>query len=32
MLPGGNLIRLKKYSPLSCEIYAFQNIVAILKK
>ena len=32
ILPGGNLIRLKKYSPLSCEIYAFQNIVAILKK
>lgn len=30
ILPGGALVELKNYSPLFCEIYAFQNIVAIL--
>jgi len=31
LLPGGKLLPIKSYSPVSCEIYAFQNIVAILK-
>lgn len=31
ILPGGELLKIKNYSPISCEIYAFQNIVAILK-
>lgn len=31
ILPGGALIPIKNYAPISCEIYAFQNIVAILK-
>lgn len=31
ILPGGELLDIKKYIPLHCEIYAFQNIVAILK-
>ncbi len=30
MLPNG-LVEIKKYSPLFCEIYAYQNIVAKLK-
>lgn len=30
LLPNG-MLRIKKYSPLYCEIYAYQNIVAILK-
>lgn len=30
MLPSG-LIHLKRYSPLLCEIFAYQNIVAIRK-
>jgi FkbM family methyltransferase len=32
ILPGGKLLKIKKYSPFNCEIYAFQNIVAILKE
>ncbi len=32
ILPGGSLLPIKNYSPITCEIYAFQNIVAILKK
>ena len=32
ILPGGKLLKIKKYSPINCEIYAFQNIVAILKE
>ncbi len=31
LLPGGQLLEIKKYDPLMTEIYAFQNIVAILK-
>jgi len=31
LLPGGKLLPIKNYSPVSCEIYAFQNIVAMLK-
>lgn len=32
LLPGGALLQIKNYSPLGTEIYAFQNIIAILKK
>ena len=32
ILPGGGLLPIKNYSPIMCEIYAFQNIVAILKE
>ena len=32
LLPGGRLLPIKKYSPLQCEIYAYQNIVAIKKR
>ncbi|MFA5986231.1 MAG: FkbM family methyltransferase [Parcubacteria group bacterium] len=32
ILPGGELLKIKDYSPVFCEIYAFQNIIAILKK
>lgn len=31
LLPGGKLLPIKIYSPVTCEIYAFQNIVAYLK-
>jgi len=31
ILPGGELLPIKNYIPLMTEIYAFQNIVAILK-
>ena len=31
ILPGGSLMPIKNYAPINCEIYAFQNIVAILK-
>lgn len=31
ILPKGELLKIEKYSPLYCEIYAFQNIVAILE-
>jgi len=31
LLPGGKLLEIKSYLPLNCEIFAFQNIVAILK-
>ncbi|WP_052184261.1 FkbM family methyltransferase [Psychroserpens sp. Hel_I_66] len=31
ILPGGRLMELKEYNPVLCEIYAFQNIIAILK-
>jgi len=31
ILPGGKLIQLKQYVPVTFELYAFQNIVAILK-
>ena len=31
ILPGGGLLPIKNYSPIMCEIYAFQNLVAILK-
>ena len=31
ILAGGQLLKIEKYSPVLCEIYAFQNIVAILK-
>ena len=30
LLPGG-MLEIKNYSPLNCEIFAYQNIVAILK-
>lgn len=29
LLPGGKLLEIKKYSPAFCEIYAYQNIVAL---
>lgn len=32
MLPNGKLLKIKKYNPLLCEIYAYQNIIAILNK
>lgn len=31
ILPAGELLKIKNYSPIYCEIYAFQNIVAILR-
>lgn len=31
LLPGGRLAEIKNYTPLFCEIYAYQNIIAILK-
>lgn len=31
ILPGGKLLPIKNYSPISCEIYAYQNNVALLK-
>jgi FkbM family methyltransferase len=31
ILPGGKLLPIKNYSPIICEIYGFQNIVALLK-
>jgi FkbM family methyltransferase len=31
ILPGGGLYEIREYSPVRCEIFAFQNIVAILK-
>jgi len=31
LLPGGKLLPVNTYSPISCELYGFQNIVAILK-
>ena len=32
ILPGGGLLAIKNYSPIMTEIYAFQNIIAILNK
>jgi hypothetical protein len=32
ILPGGGLLPIKIYSPIMCEIYAFQNLFAILKR
>ena len=29
LLPGGKLLPIRKYSPVICEIYAYQNIVAL---
>jgi FkbM family methyltransferase len=31
LLPAGKLLEMKNYTPLNCEIFAFQNIIAILK-
>jgi hypothetical protein len=31
LLPGGALLPIEDYSPILNEIYAFQNIIAILK-
>lgn len=31
LLPGGKLLPIDHYNPIMCEVYAFQNIVAILK-
>lgn len=31
ILPGGNLLKINNYFPINTEIYAFQNIVAILE-
>ena len=31
LMPGGKLLPIINYNPISCEIYAFQNIVAIQK-
>lgn len=30
VLPNGRLLRIEKYVATDCEIYAYQNIVAIL--
>lgn len=32
LLPGGSLLKIKTYSPIYCEIYAYQNIIAINKQ
>lgn len=32
LLPGGELLSIKKYRAVECEIYAFQNIVALKRK
>lgn len=32
ILPSGSLLEIKNYASVFCEIYAFQNIVAILRK
>ena len=32
LLPGGELFKINVYSPIFCEIYAYQNIIAILKE
>jgi FkbM family methyltransferase len=32
ILPNGELLDIKNYSPINCEIYAFQNIVCVLKE
>lgn len=29
LLPGGHLLEIKKYSPVFCEIYAYQNLIAL---
>jgi FkbM family methyltransferase len=29
LLPGGRLLEIKTYSPILCEIYAYQNIIAL---
>jgi len=31
ILPCGNLLKIKKYTPLECEIYAYQNIICLKK-
>lgn len=31
LLPGGGMLPIEKYSALSCELYAYQNIVALRK-
>lgn len=31
LLPDGDLLEITQYSPINCEIYAYQNIIAILK-
>jgi len=31
LLPNGKMLRIEKYSPIDCEIYAYQNIVAFRK-
>lgn len=31
LMPGGKLFHIKKYNPATCEIFAFQNIIATLK-
>jgi FkbM family methyltransferase len=31
LLPGGKLLHIKDYCPITCEIYAYQNIVCLLK-
>lgn len=31
LLPGGKLYHIKNYDPVTCEIFAFQNIIALLK-
>lgn len=32
LMPGGQLWEIKRYSPIDCEIFGFQNIIALLKK
>jgi len=32
ILAGGGLLEIRNYSPVMCEIYAFQNIVALIKE
>jgi len=30
IIPGGELLEINNYSPIGCEVYAYQNIVALL--
>jgi hypothetical protein len=31
ILPGGKLLPIRVYKPISCELFAFQNLILILK-
>lgn len=32
LMPGGKLLEIKQYSAIDCEIFGYQNIIALLKK